>query len=275
MSLRDFFKVYLFPFLIVLSGLVVYAFIVIFMDKDNLVLSQDNLQKLQWHTDAHTAQNGNMGDVNEGASKPIDTNTIAAIETNETNTHIDAAETPLGTDTTQVAEVDIPQMPQVETIQPIPAPEVEQQPQLEPVQEVYYAKHRANIRNAPSSESVVIAGVAKGEMLELLSNQGEWSKIRRQNGAEGYIASRLIDKGSANTQTTHTSNENAAHKELYVVLVDSLNVRAEPDRRSDVVGKLNHNERVYVIDIQGEWAKISLANGRYAYTALRFITKAQ
>ena len=126
-----------------------------------------------------------------------------------------------------------------------------------------YAKYRINIRQAPNSESAIISRAAVGEALEILSDgQDGWSKVKSRFGVEGYVASRLL-----------TQNLTSQDGEPYIVVANALNVRSKADSQGAVIGRLSHNMRIYVLETQGEWAKIQLPNKQYGYISLNHISK--
>lgn len=126
-----------------------------------------------------------------------------------------------------------------------------------------YAKYRINIRQSPDSESAIISRAAVGEALEILSDEQDgWSKVKSRFGVEGYVASRLL-----------TQNLDAQNGEPYVVVATTLNVRSKADSQGAVIGRLSHSMRIYVLETQGEWAKIQLPNKQYGYISLNHINK--
>ena len=126
-----------------------------------------------------------------------------------------------------------------------------------------YAKYRINIRQTPSSESAIISRAAVGEALEILSDEQDgWSKVKSRFGVEGYVASRLL-----------AQNLDSQNGEPYVVVANTLNVRLKADSQGAVIGRLSHNMRVYVLETQGDWAKIQLPNKQYGYISLNHISK--
>lgn len=126
-----------------------------------------------------------------------------------------------------------------------------------------YAKYRINIRQTPSSESAIISRAAVGEALEILSDEQDgWSKVKSRFGVEGYVASRLL-----------AQNLDSQNGEPYVVVANALNVRSKADSQGAVIGRLSHNMRIYVLETQGEWAKIQLPNKQYGYISLNHISK--
>lgn len=48
------------------------------------------------------------------------------------------------------------------------------------------------VRTAPSTEHKIIAMLKTNEAVEILEEQGEWTKVRLENGKEGYALSRYL-----------------------------------------------------------------------------------
>ncbi len=58
---------------------------------------------------------------------------------------------------------------------------------------VFIGENSANVRQGPGKEHAVVGRVTAGQEVELLSQDGDWSYIRAEDGAiEGYVASRLL-----------------------------------------------------------------------------------
>ena len=143
------------------------------------------------------------------------------------------------------------------------APLEQELPSQASSQKYGYAKYRINIRQTPSSESAIISRAAVGETLEILSDEQDgWSKVKSRFGVEGYVASRLL-----------AQNLDSQNGEPYIVVANTLNVRLKADSQGAVIGRLSHNMRVYVLETQGEWAKIQLPNKQYGYISLHHISK--
>lgn len=125
----------------------------------------------------------------------------------------------------------------------------------------YYAKYRVNVRASPSIESSVLFYANKGEILELVENHNGWLKIRNQSQKEGYVATYLLQQAEEE------------YSESYVVLVRSLNVRAEADSQAVVIGNVTEGTSINVLEISGGWARIQLSNAQQGYVASKFIAK--
>lgn len=125
-----------------------------------------------------------------------------------------------------------------------------------------YAKHRINIRKAPSSEAGIISRAVVGEALELLGIEGDWSRVKNSYGVEGYVSSRLL-----------APKPKQSDGEPYVVLPTALNVRLKADSESAIIGRLSHNMRIGVIETHGGWGKVQLPNKQYGYVSLEHLKK--
>jgi uncharacterized protein YgiM (DUF1202 family) len=58
---------------------------------------------------------------------------------------------------------------------------------------VFVGENSANVRQGPGKEHAVVGKVTAGQEVELLSQEGDWSYVRTEDGTiEGYVASRLL-----------------------------------------------------------------------------------
>lgn len=305
MNTRTFFKLYSLPFLIIVLGVGLYVAVVMLMDKKNLIISK----RPQTHT-SHIAgadsqltsqgviqvaqstesskENSNEGKRDEG--KQVEADSLPH-KTSPQETQDRVATTPSGVESPSQATSPNPaakqdsnntqdsntqdsgngiDIAQNATIPSTPSNLVDTKPSTAPAvsiqdskQKYGYAKYRINIRQAPNSESAIISRAAVGEALEILSDgQDGWSKVKSRFGVEGYVASRLL-----------TQNLTSQDGEPYIVVANALNVRSKADSQGAVIGRLSHNMRIYVLETQGEWAKIQLPNKQYGYISLNHISK--
>ena len=270
MSIRTFFRIYSLPFLIILGGLAIYGVAVIVMDKENLIISHSSehySQQIPNEPFIEDTQVLTNTAANEGTEQ-LDTDIVTTPTEIEVSTLLETNEPQIDLDSIQTAQNE----PTQTQIQSTETDTTSQEPiqQAAQTQQVYYMvrhlaeKNTANIRKAPSLNAAVIVGAVEGEILEVLERGEEWAKVRNRYGTEGYIASRIIDKVESQAQ----------EGEAYIVSADNLNVRIAPSKNAKVIAHLKYNERVSVLEIQGEWAKIMYFRGKYAYISAQFITKA-
>lgn len=118
---------------------------------------------------------------------------------------------------------------------------------------------RSNVRKAPSKDAQIITKVSENDIVEVLEDLGQWSKIRTKSHINGYIATHLLEKRLSQT---------------YRVIANKLNVRAKADEKSTILTQLNHNTMIEVLSIENvKWAKIILPNKQQGFVSLEFIAK--
>lgn len=282
MNTRKFFKLYSLPFLIVLLGIGVYAGVIMLMEQKNLIISKRNHAH---HTqiakgdsikedpigDSKSTQDSMQIAQNTHSSQENSKEESGGIESNKDSTQdIESSQNPTELIGSTLPSTEIESPSQIAEPKELDSQAVivdnsstSTSPSQALSQKYGYAKYRINIRQSPSSESAIISRAAVGEALEILSDEQDgWSKVRSRFGVEGYVASRLL-----------TQNLDSQNGEAYIVVANALNVRAKADSQGAVIGRLNHNMRVYVLETQGEWAKIQLPNKQYGYISLNHISK--
>ncbi|WP_104743716.1 SH3 domain-containing protein [Helicobacter cinaedi] len=271
MNTRKFFKLYSLPFLIVALGVGLYIAVIMLIEQQDFVIGKRPNSVYQGNSQIAGAESPHISkdthkeidetykhiqkDSHKKASSEADSiknieSTPQVVEPQETNPQA------VIVDNTQATAP----LEQVLPSQVLPS----QLPSSQASSQKYgYAKYRINIRQTPSSESAIISRAAVGETLEILSDEKDgWSKVKSRFGVEGYVASRLL-----------AQNLDSQNGEPYVVVANTLNVRLKADSQGAVIGRLSHNMRVYVLETQGDWAKIQLPNKQYGYISLHHISK--
>src|SRR4051812_47842925 len=117
-----------------------------------------------------------------------------------------------------------------------------------------------NVRQAPSTGSIIIGKVTNGQTLDVKGSQNGWLKINYK-GKIGYASSQY---------TKETSSANGG---TYYVNATSLNVRSGAGTNYALIGKLNRGQAVSVKkDLGNGWYQISY-NGRTGYVSKQFVVK--
>ena len=125
-----------------------------------------------------------------------------------------------------------------------------------------------NVRNQPSTEGEIVGKIYDGAVAEILSLAGEneeWYQIV-SGDVKGYIKAEFFLRGE----------EAASVMDKYItryakVIADKLNVRKEPSVESKRVGYLNFEERVKVVETEGEWIRIQYAQEKEGYVAAQYV----
>jgi len=99
-----------------------------------------------------------------------------------------------------------------------------------------------NVRKQPDMQSEVAVVLKKGEMIEVFSASEGWAKIKLGDDF-GYVVENYI-KYSDESRTKGK------------VTLNNLNIRQYADLSSDIIGKLNLNEIVSIVERKGLFYKI-------------------
>lgn len=117
-----------------------------------------------------------------------------------------------------------------------------------------------NVREKPGTSYSIITQIRKGESYTVEKEQGDWYEIKLPSGQTGWIANWLAVKQTSSEMQSGTVN------------VDSLNVRADANANSEIIGKLNSGEKVKMIQESNGWYEISYKSGS-AWVNAQYIEK--
>ncbi len=119
------------------------------------------------------------------------------------------------------------------------------------------AAKSANVRAEASAKAAVVGWAMKGDTVEVLGVDGQWTRVQLKSGKTGYIHSSFLKKdGAAPAQTGVAATVSAAK---------SANVRAEANAKAKVVGWAMKGEQVTVLGTNGKWSQVRLKNGKTGY----------
>ncbi|PGT18379.1 enterotoxin [Bacillus cereus] len=109
-----------------------------------------------------------------------------------------------------------------------------------------------NVRENPTTESKVVGKLLNGHKLDVLNTENGWSKIKL-NGKDAFVS----------TEFTKSS---------YYVTANVLNVRAEANTNSEILGTLKKDDMIETTNqVQNEWLQFEY-NGKTAYVHVPFLT---
>ncbi|WP_083995151.1 SH3 domain-containing protein [Caryophanon latum] len=89
-----------------------------------------------------------------------------------------------------------------------------------------------NLRSGPGLSYDVIASLPRDEVLTSLQRQGDWIQVST-GGRKGWVASWLV---VANTNKSSDTSSTKNGTQIAVSQVDNLNIRADADISSSVLG---------------------------------------
>jgi len=109
-----------------------------------------------------------------------------------------------------------------------------------------------NVRENPTTESQVVGKVLNGHKLDVTNTENGWSQIKL-NGKDAFV----------NAEFT---------KSIYYVTANVLNVRAEANTNSEILGTLKKDDMIETTNqVQNEWLQFEY-NGKTAYVHVPFLT---
>ena len=106
-----------------------------------------------------------------------------------------------------------------------------------------------NIRELPNANSNIVGKLTPDIKVVILEDLGEWVKI----GSDvelGFVLKRFL-------KLVNFNEELLEQEDLFTSMVPRLNVRENPSVESVILDKLTPEDRVQIIQEEGEWAKIS------------------
>ncbi|KAA0966855.1 SH3 domain-containing protein [Sporosarcina sp. ANT_H38] len=131
-----------------------------------------------------------------------------------------------------------------------------------------------NVRSLPSVEGDIIHKLNNNEIVEVVGQTGDWLLIVLDEG-EGYINGRYtVEVG---TETPEEPTEPEVPEEpsgngnlVGKVTVKSLNMRQSPSTSSPVIDNLKLDQKVEVLSLNGDWAKIR-ANSKIGFVSKTYL----
>ena len=117
---------------------------------------------------------------------------------------------------------------------------------------------QVNIRSDSTINAAVVCKVNKGERVDVLSQAYDWYKIRLPNNAPVFIKKELVEAGDNKTGK---------------VLRDNVNLRLSPELSAPILGKVNKDTEIAILEDAGEWYKIKPLQNTFGWIYVTFVNK--
>ena len=109
-----------------------------------------------------------------------------------------------------------------------------------------------NVRENPTTESKVVGKLLNGNKIDVQNTENGWSKITL-DGKDTFVSAEFT-------------------KSIYYVTANVLNVRAEANTNSEILGTLKKDDMIETTNqVQNEWLQFEY-NGKTAYVHVPFLT---
>ena len=155
-----------------------------------------------------------------------------------------------------------------------------------------------NVRTGKGSNNPIKTSAARGSTVTILEDDGSgWTKVRLEDGTEGYVASKFLNKdkkttSSIPTRTTkpqnisetptatppiQTTKTQSIGETATVTTKDSgLNIRTGKGIGNPVIKSTPKGSQVTIIEEDGSgWTKVRLEDGTEGYVVSKFLSKNQ
>lgn len=119
-----------------------------------------------------------------------------------------------------------------------------------------------NVRSKPNAQSSITGKLTKNMKVEIISEQGNWYKIR-YNNVTGWVSKQYITKAAAKSSSTSPQKGR--------ITASSLNVRSGPSLHSKIVGTIKKGTEVEIIGANGDWYQIRYAKNKTGWASKRYI----
>jgi hypothetical protein len=126
----------------------------------------------------------------------------------------------------------------------------------------------ANIRAAASLNSKVVQRVSRGTVLNQVGVSGEFYKIKLKSGAYAYVHKSVVTSGGGTSTPVPTTPATGK----LTVSVNLANIRAAASLNSKVLQRVSRGTVLNKVGVSGEFYKIKLKSGAYAYVHKSVVT---
>ncbi|MDO5346662.1 MAG: SH3 domain-containing protein, partial [Lachnospiraceae bacterium] len=122
-----------------------------------------------------------------------------------------------------------------------------------------------NIRDEASTDGEITAKIYNNGSAVIEEEAGDWYKIRSGN-AEGYVKAEYFATGEEAEEIA----ERVAYR-VATVYPDELNIRANPDEGSGVIGSAGKDQELEVVAWDGDWMKVALSADEFGYVNAYYV----
>lgn len=139
-----------------------------------------------------------------------------------------------------------------------------------------------NVRSSTdtSKDDNIVGKAYRGEQYEVSGFNGDWARITLSDGRSGWVYMGYMQQvgadqnGSSGSPDRYNKNYNDYSSGTYeVVNTDSVNVRSSIDTSNDgnIIGKAYKGEQYEISTFNGEWAKITLSDGKQGWAYMGYL----
>ncbi|KGR74979.1 N-acetylmuramoyl-L-alanine amidase [Ureibacillus manganicus] len=125
-----------------------------------------------------------------------------------------------------------------------------------------------NVRAEPSISSAVLKQLSIKDEVVVIKEDEDWVKVEDSIGTSGWISKNFVsfdEKQSEELINTQKPSETDSSKNQFIISVESVYVREEPNLSSTIIGKVKKDDHFDIIEQNNNWVKIQLAEGEFGW----------
>ncbi len=115
---------------------------------------------------------------------------------------------------------------------------------------------KLNVREKPDLNSKVISQLKRGQIIDVFNEIGDWYQIVIRRNKSAFVYKKYI--------------QIIREEKSGIVLAKILNIRSEPNTETSILGKLNKNDIITILQEYSDWLKI-LFKGQEAFVYKKYI----
>ena len=129
-----------------------------------------------------------------------------------------------------------------------------------------------NLRSSSSNGSNVLAKLKSGTVVEVLSVESGWAKIK-VDGKEGFVSKKYLSNTAIVTTNNPAPAKPVKSTTLYVKVDSRLNLRSDTSTTSNIIARLENGTAVEVYSMENGWARVKV-DGKEGYLSTSYLFEA-
>lgn len=117
-------------------------------------------------------------------------------------------------------------------------------------------RDQINIRTDATTASEIICTLNKGDVVEVIKESYAWYKIRLPKQAPSFVKKNLVS----------SIDERSAK-----VIKERVNVRLHPTEAGAIIGRVDKDEIINILEDKGEWFKIAPVKNSFGWVHQKFV----
>ncbi len=117
-----------------------------------------------------------------------------------------------------------------------------------------------NIREGPGTSHSVKFQLRKGEKVTVTELEGQWCKIRTDEGRVGWVAGWVVDFSPPGQEFIKKVNGEEQEVKIGWVARPVINLRSGPGENYPRIGELTLSTQLLIVGMKGDWFKVAMDN---------------